>query len=755
MENNEGTRNADLVKRIREGDESAFAEVYERSSHNVFMTCKSVLGNEADAEDAMQETYITVFNSIASLSDDRTLYGWIMKIAANKSLDAVRKRRNNLSYEDAIATEEDLEGNDDLESLPESLIIEETKREEFHKIIKRELSDVQYQTILFHYFNDMGIDEIASAMDCPEGTVKTRLKSARIKIRSAVEKYETETGDKLAAYAVVPFLARFFREESKGLKVPEFKTIAKSFGNSSSATGKGGHSSSGKQGKLSSGKSGSAALKAGKAGFLSTTGGKIVAGVVALAVLVPAIVVVTNVINKPKNDDEDEDERIVETEISASETTVPSEAVHGMEEVDPDDLPGAIELGGLINCWNVRNYDCEDIPDNFVLDSMFPLTRGSAVVVDLSFCYEGYCHVNGTSWTGNVITTEEHSLWENRIPVEELLWAEENVYNISPEDIERINRVATSSDEPGSPFIEDGYFYFYCDLEDQIYYNHTINDAHYDGKYYYITVEYVDFEDTNINDSATEYIPHDIHTIDFVLEYKTIDDKNVWSVISCKGPEAPAAPTAMPAETTAPTGEEPAALISPYEAPDTGWKTAYKNVVESIAASDFDYVNERGTTYNTESGRREYDFLCDLVFINDDLIPELEVTITDSAYHLTSYTRIYTYQNGEAVFLEEFLQDTGYGYDALYVPRENWMLVNGTDTMDGPASYSIAQMTENMTDIEVNYDAYESWCLVDSETGWPVYDEEVRDSVYGFDRYDFEVLVGGFSKEEFISRLGI
>ena len=110
MENNEGIRNVSLVKRIREGDESAFAEVYERSSNNVFMTCKSVLGNEADAEDAMQETYITVFNSIDSLSDERTLFGWIMKIAANKSLDAVRKRRNNLSYEDAIAAEEDLEG---------------------------------------------------------------------------------------------------------------------------------------------------------------------------------------------------------------------------------------------------------------------------------------------------------------------------------------------------------------------------------------------------------------------------------------------------------------------------------------------------------------------------------------------------------------------------------------------------------------------------------------------------------------------
>ena len=182
MANKSYAEYAELVRRYKAGDEVAFTEIYESSSQQIFYACNSILKNTEDAEEAMQETYLAVFKQIGSLENEELLLGWMKGIAAYKSYDILRKRKNNASYEDAIATEEILEGDDDLESLPEYYITEEAKREEFDNILKTELSGVQYQTILFHYFNEMGVEQIASLMECPEGTVKTRLKSARIKI---------------------------------------------------------------------------------------------------------------------------------------------------------------------------------------------------------------------------------------------------------------------------------------------------------------------------------------------------------------------------------------------------------------------------------------------------------------------------------------------------------------------------------------------------------------------------------------------
>ncbi|MBO4636601.1 MAG: sigma-70 family RNA polymerase sigma factor, partial [Clostridiales bacterium] len=114
----------ELVKRFKGGDEEAFTDLYERSQRLVYFTCLEILGNGEDAKDALQETYLTAYKKIATLDQENKFPGWIKKIAANKAYDIFRKKRDNISYEDAIASGEALEGDDDLESLPDSLIME-------------------------------------------------------------------------------------------------------------------------------------------------------------------------------------------------------------------------------------------------------------------------------------------------------------------------------------------------------------------------------------------------------------------------------------------------------------------------------------------------------------------------------------------------------------------------------------------------------------------------------------------------------
>lgn len=211
---------AELVAKFKDGDVSAYEELYERTRRMVYAICLGILRNEDDAFDAMQDTYLHVYNKIDTLQDNKAFIAWLKKAASNKAMDLCRKRKRIVSYDDAVAVDESLQLDDDLESLPDSYIMEKTKREALDKIIKESLTDVQYQTVHMHYYTELSVEEIAEIMECPEGTVKTRLKASRVKIKEGVKKYEKDNKDAFAATPAVPFLTRFFHAASEDLTVP-------------------------------------------------------------------------------------------------------------------------------------------------------------------------------------------------------------------------------------------------------------------------------------------------------------------------------------------------------------------------------------------------------------------------------------------------------------------------------------------------------------------------------------------------------
>lgn len=85
------------------------------------------------------------------------------------------------------------------------------------------LSDVQYQTVIMHYFNEMTVDEIAEVFECSRGTVLSRLNYSRAKMKTAIEDYENKSGDRLHGVVFVPFFTTIFREQAKSLCVPSIK----------------------------------------------------------------------------------------------------------------------------------------------------------------------------------------------------------------------------------------------------------------------------------------------------------------------------------------------------------------------------------------------------------------------------------------------------------------------------------------------------------------------------------------------------
>ena len=206
----------ELVSSAKSGNKKSFDKLYELTSNDVWFTCVSLLKDEDNAKDIMQETYITAFLKLDTLKDEEKFCGWLTAIATNKCKNKLKgKVEYQIDDEVLIAKTE----TDEL-MLPEEYINKAEKRKVLLQIIEDTLSFNQYQVVLMFYFNELSIAEIAQALEISEGTVKSRLNSSRAKMKTAIEDYENKSGDRLHGVVVVPFFTTIFKEEAKSLAVP-------------------------------------------------------------------------------------------------------------------------------------------------------------------------------------------------------------------------------------------------------------------------------------------------------------------------------------------------------------------------------------------------------------------------------------------------------------------------------------------------------------------------------------------------------
>jgi len=206
----------ELVSSAKSGNKKSFDKLYELTHNDVWYNCLSLLKDEENAKDIMQETYITAFLKLDTLKDEEKFCGWLTAIATNKSKNKLKgKVEYQIDDEVLIAKTE----TDEL-MLPEEYINKAEKRKVLLQIIEDTLSFNQYQVVLMFYFNELSIAEIAQALEISEGTVKSRLNSSRAKMKTAIEDYENKSGDKLHGVVVVPFFTTIFKEEAKSLAVP-------------------------------------------------------------------------------------------------------------------------------------------------------------------------------------------------------------------------------------------------------------------------------------------------------------------------------------------------------------------------------------------------------------------------------------------------------------------------------------------------------------------------------------------------------
>ena len=174
-------------------------KIYEEAYRAVYWTALALLKNEADAEDVVQDTFVTLIESYDSLQDKSKVVPWLKKVCANKCLNLLSRTKTEAMeqefFDNLEAVPEDF--------LPESIVESEEKRKIIMDIIERALSEEVRRTIILYYFDEMSTKEIAYAMGIPQGTVLWRLSFARRKIKKEVENMR-----RIMTLSCMPWLCR-------------------------------------------------------------------------------------------------------------------------------------------------------------------------------------------------------------------------------------------------------------------------------------------------------------------------------------------------------------------------------------------------------------------------------------------------------------------------------------------------------------------------------------------------------------------
>ena len=230
---------SDLIEKARNKDEKAIEELFECTSKKGYYVALKYLKNKEDAQDILQDAYVSALSKLDSLKNPEKFDKWLYQIIANKAKNYLVKNKPLLfeqlekDDEDAISFEETIQ-DDTLEFQPkENCDYQELKQA--LKVLIDELPDDQRMCLLMYYFEELSINEIAESLELNTNTIKSRLNYARKKIKEKVEELQKK-GTHLYGVAPIPFLLWMLQEEVQAITVPHisfnflFSQVAKESG---------------------------------------------------------------------------------------------------------------------------------------------------------------------------------------------------------------------------------------------------------------------------------------------------------------------------------------------------------------------------------------------------------------------------------------------------------------------------------------------------------------------------------------------
>lgn len=171
-----------LVSMIRAGDLDAFETLYHKYKDQLYRTALAITNDRCAAEEILQDCFLRAYDHIDRVNGCSSLRPWLHRIIVNLSYNWAAKRRLRLiSLEDVFGS---------LLMTPRASPEEAFERREFLKVVYEAINSLsmpQRVVIVLFYLQGFSLAEIAYVMDCPVGTVKSRLYNARKNLKEKLE----------------------------------------------------------------------------------------------------------------------------------------------------------------------------------------------------------------------------------------------------------------------------------------------------------------------------------------------------------------------------------------------------------------------------------------------------------------------------------------------------------------------------------------------------------------------------------------
>jgi len=170
-----------LIRDALEGDQKAFKDLVDRHKSSVFHIVFRIVRDREIANDLVQETFMKAFSSLKSYRSEYRFSTWLYKIAANSSIDHLRKRRiRALSLDNPIQTEDGQVGIEvaDYSHHPEREMVRQEQAVSINEAIES-LPDKYRRVIIARHREEKSYEDIARELKVPVGTVKARIFRAR------------------------------------------------------------------------------------------------------------------------------------------------------------------------------------------------------------------------------------------------------------------------------------------------------------------------------------------------------------------------------------------------------------------------------------------------------------------------------------------------------------------------------------------------------------------------------------------------
>ncbi|OGT30496.1 MAG: RNA polymerase sigma factor RpoE [Gammaproteobacteria bacterium RBG_16_51_14] len=170
-----------LIDRVKRGDKSAFDLLVLKYQHRITNLVSRFVRNPSDAQDVTQEAFIKAYRALPNFRGESAFYTWMYRIAVNtaKNYLAVQSRRP-IEAEQDISEIEQIEGDNALkeQATPENMLLRDELQATVIRAIENLPADLQ-MALTLREIEGLSYDEIAVVMECPIGTVRSRIFRAR------------------------------------------------------------------------------------------------------------------------------------------------------------------------------------------------------------------------------------------------------------------------------------------------------------------------------------------------------------------------------------------------------------------------------------------------------------------------------------------------------------------------------------------------------------------------------------------------